>query len=119
MADIGDVSVLGYADVSGEEFVYLNRMISMVFNVYDKSIFEVISSWDNMNRDVNKNTIDRYLENKELRILTTSPFLVGHKEDLYSTLWGAKNTIYTDGINRSDQKLRKMLDEHKENDKKS
>lgn len=113
MADLGDISVQGYTDDCGEEFVYLNRMISMVFNLYDKSVFEAISSWDNMNRDVDRNTIDRYLENKELRILTTSPFLVGHKEDLYSTLWGAKNTIYTEGINKSDQKLKNLIDEYK------
>ena len=114
MADLGDASVLGYTDDCEEEFVYLDRMISMVFNLYDKSIFEAVSSWDNMNRDVDRNTIDRHLENKELRILTTSPFLVGHKEDLYSTLWGAKNSIYTEGINRSDQKLKKLLDDYKD-----
>ena len=88
-------------------------MISTVFNLYDKSIFEAISDWDNMNRDVHHNTIDRYLENKKLRIVAVCPFLVGHKEDLSSTIWGGQNTIYTELISNSSIKLRKLVDDFK------
>lgn len=113
MADIGRVKALKYAQDKDEEFIYLDKMISMVFNIYDRSIFEAISSWDNTNRDVQKNTIDRYLENRELRILATCPFLVGHKEDLHSTIWGQQNTIYTDLIANSSVKLQKLVDDFK------
>lgn len=113
MADIGNVKPLKYAQENGEELIYLDRMISTVFNLYDKSIFEAISSWDNMNRDVHHNTIDRYLENKELRILAACPFLVGHKEDLNSTIWGGQNTIYTELIQNSSVKLRELVDKFK------
>lgn len=113
MADIGRVKPLKYEQQNGEEFLYLDKMISMVFNLYDKSIFESISSWDYMNRDVNTNTIDRYLEDKPLRILTTCPFLVGHKEDLRSTIWGQQNSIYTELISNSSIKLRKLVDDFK------
>lgn len=113
MADIGRVKPLKYVKEQGEEFLYLDKMISMVFNLYDKSIFDSISSWDYMDRDVNKNTIDRYLEDKQLRILTTCPFLVGHKEDLRSTIWGQQNSIYTELISNSSIKLRKLVDDFK------
>ena len=113
MADIGRVKPLKYVEEQGEEFLYLDKMISMVFNLYDKSIFDSISDWDYMDRDVNKNTIDRYLEDKQLRILTTCPFLVGHKEDLRSTIWGQQNSIYTELISNSSIKLRKLVDDFK------
>ena len=90
-------------------------MISMVFNIYDKSVFELIASWDNMNRNVNTNTVDRYLEDKQLRVLTTCPFLVGHKEDLCSTIWGQQNTIYTQLIENSSIKLREIVESFKKN----
>jgi hypothetical protein len=35
-----------------------------------------------------------------------TPFLVGHKEELYSTLWNGKNTIYLDLIKKSEAALR-------------
>lgn len=113
MADLGRVKALKCAEENGEEFVYLNKMISMVFNVYNQEIFAVIASWDNMDRNVDTNAIDRYLENREMRILTTSPFLVGHKEELRSTIWDAQNTIYTDLIASSSVKLQELVNDFK------
>ena len=115
MADLGRVKPLSYEENLGEEFIYLDKMISMVFNIYDKSVFELIASWDNMNRNVNTNTVDRYLEDKQLRVLTTCPFLVGHKEDLCSTIWGQQNTIYTQLIENSSIKLREIVESFKKN----
>ena len=112
MSDLGDVSILDCEQVNNETFVYLDHMISTVFNMYDKSIFQVIADWDNTNLDIQHNTIDRYLENIPLRILTTNPFLVGHKEDLFSTLWGAQNTTYTDLIANSSIKLNALVEEY-------
>lgn len=115
MADVGKVKILKHENTDGIDFVYLDKMISTVFNIYDRSIFELIGSWDETNRDVQKNTIDRYLEGNNLRIATTCPFLVGHKEDLNSTIWGQQNTMYTDLIANSSKKLENMLKEYKEN----
>lgn len=112
MSDLGNVSIIDYAEEDDEKFVYLNRMISMVFNIYDESIFPLINAWDNTNLDIERNTIDRYLENISLRILTTNPFLIGHKEDLYSTLWGAQNTTYTNLIANSSIKLNTLVDDY-------
>ena len=96
-----------------ETYVYLDRMVSLVFSIYNESVYETLANWDSSNTDVQTNTIDRYLERKKLRILTTCPFLVGHKEDLNSTIWGAQNTIYTDWLTESSRKLAQMVDEYR------
>lgn len=112
MADMGHASVLDYAEVDGEQFVYLDLMISMVFNMYDKRVFKTITEWDYMNRDLRTNAIDRYLEKEELRVVTNCPFLVGHKEDLDSTLWDGKNSIYNPGIISSSKRLHVLVDSY-------
>ena len=108
MADVGRVKILKHENKDGVDFVYLDKIISMVFNLYDRSAFNMIADWDELNRNVHVNAIDRYLENKKLRVLTTCPFLVGHKEDLSSTIWGQQNTIYTELIANSSKKLEEM-----------
>jgi hypothetical protein len=41
------------------------------------------------------NTIDKYLERQGgLRVVVALPFLVGHGEEVHSTLWGIQNTRY-------------------------
>lgn len=115
MANVGRVKILKYAEENGIDFVYLDKMISMVFNLYDKSVYDVILEWDEQNREVRTNAIDRFLEGKNLRVLTTCPFLVGHKEDLNSTIWGQKNTIYTSLISDSSKKLREITEAYKNN----
>ena len=112
MADMGHASVLDYAEEHNEQFVYLDLVISMVFNLYDKSVFKTISEWDYMNRDLRTNAIDRYLEKDKMRVLTTLPFLVGHKEDLDSTLWNGKNSIYNPGILSSSKRLYNLVDSY-------
>ena len=109
MSDIGDVEIRKVIEKGGEQFVYLDRLISMVFNIYNKSVFGLLSSWDETNRDIITNTIDRYLENTELNIITNYPFLVGHKENLDSTIWQSSNTVYTDMIARSSKKLKELI----------
>ncbi len=113
MADVGRVKILKHQLDSEIDFVYLDKMISMVFNLYDSSVFDLISQWDETNRDVTVNAIDRFLEDKKLRIVTTCPFLVGHKEDLNSTIWGQQNTIYSTLISDSSKKLKDMTEAYK------
>ena len=56
------------------------------------------------------NTIDRYIEQHDgIKGLIVSPFLVGHKEDATSTLWGFQNTQYKDMIEKSQALLNEMI----------
>ena len=89
-----------------ENFIFVNKMISMVFNVYNSSFFEQLEDWDYSNYDSLSNTIDRYLEKKtSLKIVTTNPYLVTCRENINSTLWGSENTIYNNMIANSEKKL--------------
>jgi hypothetical protein len=106
-----DTKVLGVETYAEFTFVTMNKLVSMVFNVYNQSCFKYFASWDETNDDVSTNTIDRHLEREaSITVLTTCPFLVGHKEDLYSTLWGGLNTIYTDLIGNSQSLLKSKID---------
>lgn len=112
MADVhADLEILGAYERNGMQFVMTDRLISMVFNVYNASTYDAIASWDEGNRDAATNTIDRYLErSRSIRIVTTLPFLVGHKEELHSTLWGFQNTQYASLIAASTTLLRDKLE---------
>ncbi len=113
MADVGRVKVLGCVEHKDEQLVYLDRMISMVFNLYTPKAMELIADWNEIDHNTETNAIDRYLENKSLRVLTTAPFLVGHKEDLQSTIWGQQNTIYSELIEKSSEKVQKLVNDYK------
>ncbi|WP_313929668.1 DUF4915 domain-containing protein [Pseudoxanthomonas sp.] len=113
MADLSKNARILSVDRKGEDtFVVTDKLISTVLNIYNDSVFDAITAWDERNRDVHTNTIDRYLEKrKALRIVTTSPFLVGHKEEQHSTIWGFQNTQYADLIAASTKLLREKIDE--------
>ncbi|OBU41026.1 hypothetical protein AYY26_21045 [Photobacterium phosphoreum] len=100
------VNVLNVENKNNEEFIYLDKMTSMVMNTYSDNFYDKIISWDYTNRDSAVNTIDRHIENMfDCKVITTSKYLVGHKEDLDSTLWGFNNTTYKEMINISNAKL--------------
>jgi hypothetical protein len=111
MADLNEgVHILETHIYRGHQFVTVDKLISMVFNVYSSCVFDTIAQWDETDQDVTNNTIDRYLENHGvIRVMTVDPFLVGHKESQYSTLWGFKNTEYTDLIRGSGQLLKEKI----------
>ncbi len=109
--NINVFSVSRYGDI---EFIHINKTVGMVFNIYHSSIYAVIASWDPSNRDVDTNTIDRYIESKEnLHIITKLPFLVGHEKENHSTLWGLKNTQCVDMIQESEELLHEKVDRFK------
>lgn len=90
-----DAEIIAVEDFEGQKFVTINKMTSTVFNIYSGLAIEMFSNWDPENLDAEKNTIDRYLENqKSIKVITTLPFLVGHREEVHSTLWGFQNTTY-------------------------
>ena len=118
MADLNNTKILDLKEQDGETFAYLSKMVSMVFNIYNKSVFDVIVGWDSTNHDVNKNTIDRYLEHVKLGIVTTAPFLVGHKEDLTSTIWGQQNTMYNEFLEKSSKRITQLVEGFKQKNNK-
>ena len=111
-----ETHVLAIEQYENEEFIYIDKIISMVFNVYNRSCFDTLLNWDEQNRDVATNTIDKYLEsNNDLRYVTVNPFLVGHKEKLNSTLWGINNLQYNKLITSSIDLLEQKIHEFNEN----
>jgi hypothetical protein len=65
-----------------------------------------LAAWNPEHRDDQTNTIDKYLERQtSLRVVVALPFLVGHREDAFSTLWGFQNTQYSDMIAASERGL--------------
>ena len=109
MSNIGDIKLSRVDRKDGQTFVHVDHMISTVFNIYHRSVYKKISGWDERNDDVMRNTIDRALESRKLKIIATAPFLVGHKEDLQSTIWQFENTQYNDLIANSSKKLEQLI----------
>lgn len=98
----------------GLELLHIDKMVSAVFNVYNASFFDAILRWDETNHDVHSNAIDRYMENHAgIRVVTVHPFLVGHKEEHHSTLWGFENSRYNTLIEQSTAALGKKIEDHK------
>lgn len=110
IADVDDgTKVLHVEMYDGIKFVWINKFVSMVFNIYGEKCMQLGSGWDFLDHDPETNTIDRYLQRAELRVVIAYPFLVGHDESAHSTLWGIPNTGYSDMINRSALRLGKLI----------
>ena len=105
MADVGRVKVSDCVKDDNGYLIKIDHMVSMVFNMYNRDMFKLFGVWDEQNRDVQKNAIDRYLESKNLGVYVKLPFLVGHKEELNSTIWGFSNVEYSALIEHCQQKL--------------
>ena len=97
-----------------QEFIHIDKMISAVFNIYHKSVFDRILTWDETDHNDQTNTIDKFIESSgDLKVITTLPFLVGHHEEMKSTLWGFTNSAYNPFIKESSILLRKKVDKFK------
>lgn len=109
-----DTEILAIEEHEGIEYIYINKMTSTVMNIYSFAAMEIISTWDEKNQDANTNTIDRYLEaQRNLVVITTLPFLVGHSEDVNSTLWGFPNIEYSSLISNSSKLLLEKVRHYK------
>lgn len=107
-----DTRVLDVVEADGLTFVKLDRMTSMVFNIYGRRAIDLLAQWDPTNSDVHVNAIDRYLENQaDLKTVVTLPFLVGHREEMMSTLWGIQNDHYSKMIAEAESKIRTLADQ--------
>lgn len=97
-----DAEVLAVEEFEGQRFVTINKMMSMVFNIYSESVMNTLVEWRPENENAETNTIDRFIESHNcMRVITTLPFLVGHREEVNSTLWGFNNSTYSDLIAKS------------------
>ena len=108
-------NVLKVERVDGETYVTLDRMISMVSNIYTPEALRRIAAWDETCLDAETNTIDRFLQNQgRLRAVVTLPFLVGHREDMDSSLWGISNARYAQLISQAQAQLERLVAQHEE-----
>lgn len=109
-----DTAVTKIEEVDGIEYIFINKTVSTVMNIYSPSAINLFESWDQQNADPYTNTIDRHIESsKDLVVITTLPFLVGHGEELSSSLWGFENTQYSDMIKESEALLREKAEAFK------
>lgn len=110
LADLhADATISSVREFHGRKLVRTDRLISMVFNVYHSSVFGRMILWDEGDRDVATNPIDRYLERGKLTVVTSWPFLVGHKSHLRSTLWNVDNEEMAPMIRRSERLLQQKI----------
>ncbi|MGE3347341.1 MAG: class I SAM-dependent methyltransferase [Ramlibacter sp.] len=108
-----DTQVLGVEVINDLTFVTLNRFTGCVHNRYAPSALRLLSHWDGNNADSSVNTIDKYLEaTAGLRVVTTLPYLVAHREDAHSSLWGFSNTQYSELIANTELEVRRLVSEH-------
>lgn len=114
IADLPEgVKILKVEEYAGLQFITLNMMTGMVWNIYSRESLSFLAQWDPHNRDVQTNTIDRYLNSKEnLRAVVTLPFLFGHKTDLQSSLWNISNNQYHEMINQASLTLSYLVEEY-------
>lgn len=107
-----DTTVKSVCTYKGMMMVWIDRMTSMVCNVYATAALHRLAAWYPVQKDDVANTIDRYLgEPGQLRVIVALPFVVGHRENVRSTLWGASNRLYSASIRSAERELvRKVRD---------
>ena len=116
IADLSDnVIVQNVFEYQGIQFIELDKMTSMVFNIYNTKALNSLANWDATNRCVDTNTIDRYLEREPLRVIATLPYLVGHQPEHTSSIWHFKNSTYDELIKKSEEKLKNKVQAFKAN----
>ncbi|GAA5658564.1 hypothetical protein Brsp06_04948 [Brucella sp. NBRC 13694] len=113
MADVHpNAKILSVEQINGRVYVTIDKITSTVFNIYNESALKLLSQWNPLDTDAVTNTIDRYLERQEnLRVVVALPFIVGHKEDVMSTLWGIENERYTPMIAVAQRKIEALVRE--------
>lgn len=90
------------------ELCKINKFSSMVFNIYNSSVYDKILSWNPYLRSLD-NQIDGYLNKLGLNILTIRPFLVSYNTKLNSTIWKNRpNMVSQNGIQDSNNKLKTL-----------
>ena len=92
-----DTRINKICELNDLKLIKLNKTTGMVFNIYNKNFFEYLIAWNEGNHDLKTNTIDRYIENHpNLKVISSSPYLVSHNEELQTTLWNRKMALDSD-----------------------
>jgi len=113
IADLSyEAKVLDAFEEEGQKYIVIDKMVSMVCNIYSKSTIQLLANWDPAAGDMYTNTIDRYLEKVPLKVLVPIPFLARHDAVQTSTLWGFVNDTYDPMIEKSEQRLLDMYAAH-------
>jgi SAM-dependent methyltransferase/GR25 family glycosyltransferase involved in LPS biosynthesis len=114
IADLHPDTVVSAVEIfDGRTFVTVNKMTSMVYNIYTERTLRLFCEWNPDNDDVATNTIDRYLEGLcDLRVIVMLPFFVGHREEVTSTLWEFSNQQYSSMISASESLLRRKITDY-------
>lgn len=103
-----DVVISKVETFGGIDFVTIDKMTSMVFNIYNERALQLISKWSPLNVNVETNAIDRYLEHTNLKVVVAHPYIAGHRAELHSTLWNFQNSEYVDMIQESEDRLGRL-----------
>ena len=107
-----ETRVLNVDRRDGQTYVTIDRMISMVGNIYAPMALQRIAQWDESNQDAQTNTIDRFLQMQgNMRVVIALPFLLGHREDVDSSLWGFSNERYAQMIDQAQTELEQKVAE--------
>lgn len=114
---VDGTKIIDIKHFQGEDFIFVNKIISMVFNIYNKSSFDTIMQWQepSVHSQLPNQTIDEYIRSSDLRFVLSYPFLVTHKQDANSTLWGGtKNCLLYDyRFNHTLSKMKQLIDKFK------
>jgi hypothetical protein len=108
IADLSpDVKITNIYEYKNIKFIELSYITSTVFNIYNKSVYNKFLEWNINDNNKNKNTIDRYINNKNLIFITTYPFYFDCV-NVNSTIFG--RNLYNE-YNRMFQKSLNILNE--------
>ena len=109
-----DTNILKIEEIDAIEYIHIDRMTSMVMNIYSTEAFDMFDQWDETNTDVETNTIDRHIENyPNLTVITTFPFLVQHAENQMSTLWDVPNAESAEVIHETEKLFALKIEQYK------
>lgn len=106
LTDLTSDAVIKNVTTDGnEEIIELDSVIGMVFGIYNRTALQMLADFEFSGGDTMKHTIDRYLEDRRPHTVTVWPPLVGHAEDLNSSLWSVRNSHVTPMIESSINRL--------------
>ncbi len=85
-----DTQIINIYKFQEMTFIEINKMHSMVFNIYNNSVYDIICDWKK-SKERDTNQIDQYIKNKNLKIIISYPFEFSCI-NTFSTLWN--NNLY-------------------------
>jgi GR25 family glycosyltransferase involved in LPS biosynthesis len=96
--------------VAEDEFIHLDRVIGMVFGIYNRSALKMLSEFTVQGESVSRHAVDRYLEALRPRCITTLRPLAGHNAEVNSSLWATTNAHSAKMIDDSVIRLQALRD---------